>query len=109
MMPVSILVFLDDAHRPRCRTQAMDRHSGFQSLFSWMTLIGMRAHELVAMLEWVSILVFLDDAHRPRAASLLRIRHGEVSILVFLDDAHRPSMPASGTITGSCFNPCFLG
>ncbi len=36
---VSILVFLDDAHRRHAPDRAL-RRSTFQSLFSWMTLIG---------------------------------------------------------------------
>ena len=37
---VSILVFLDDAHRPDHGSPGTDDSWRFQSLFSWMTLIG---------------------------------------------------------------------
>ena len=40
---VSILVFLDDAHRQRWRWLIWYTFMVFQSLFSWMTLIGLRA------------------------------------------------------------------
>ena len=60
--------------------------SMFQSLFSWMTLIGTCPARAIAGFQ-VSILVFLDDAHRPLPTA--RTRTLAVSILVFLDDAHR--------------------
>ena len=37
---VSILVFLDDAHRPKLHIVGIGLVFRFQSLFSWMTLIG---------------------------------------------------------------------
>ena len=56
----------------------------FQSLFSWMTLIGLFTDQFMYMCQDVSILVFLDDAHRPHAQRLV------------------PSLTRG-------FNPCFLG
>ena len=65
--------------------------TGFQSLFSWMTLIGLRSLvPIVAAAAVVSILVFLDDAHRQSPAPRFLASGSMVSILVFLDDAHRP-------------------
>jgi len=81
----------------------------FQSLFSWMTLIGGEWYYLVGDDGSVSILVFLDDAHRhliPRSEMADEIR---VSILVFLDDAHRRSNARRVENALSRFNPCFLG
>ena len=56
----------------------------FQSLFSWMTLIGLEGISRGPTPEEVSILVFLDDAHR------------------HLRSNRMPWSPSS-------FNPCFLG
>jgi len=65
----------------------------FQSLFSWMTLIGCAMLAVASAAIGVSILVFLDDAHRRDASDLGRERPCTVSILVFLDDAHRREGP----------------
>ena len=82
---VSILVFLDDAHRQLGSDCTVELDQGFQSLFSWMTLIGVMLSVLGMPVDGVSILVFLDDAHR--RLGLFQVR----------DSGSR------------CFNPCFLG
>ena len=80
----------------------------FQSLFSWMTLIGTMPSEEQDARTQVSILVFLDDAHRQSTLVIVGLAIG-VSILVFLDDAHRRGVQADGSHVESSFNPCFLG
>ena len=81
----------------------------FQSLFSWMTLIGrlcMSAegsgtNEFQSLFSWMTLI-----GRRPVDASGEQC---DVSILVFLDDAHRPVVARDRSATVFCFNPCFLG
>ena len=113
MNQVSILVFLDDAHRPRFWA-ALGRYvTAFQSLFSWMTLIGVIIDEASALepemfqslFSWMT-LIGLRPARLGRDVetfqslfswmTLIGQARNErlwetdwVSILVFLDDAHR--------------------
>jgi len=79
----------------------------FQSLFSWMTLIGEIPISYRDARRHVSILVFLDDAHRPQIAWMLQYETARVSILVFLDDAHRRSHVIHSFPLGEAFQSLF--
>ena len=106
----------------------------FQSLFSWMTLIGELAAGEQVEADLVSILVFLDDAHRlldawPRHFSPKRfqslfswmtlIGHPPTTrtapaVLVFQSLFSWMTLIGSLSMSnidprGSSFNPCFLG
>ena len=109
---VSILVFMDLGHRPasaelatcplmgfqslfswisvigeRCSASRFESH-GFQSLFSWISVIGIYSLPAAAMRVRVSILVFMDLGHR-RSPQHVPLSQAEVSILVFMDLGHR--------------------
>ena len=114
-LPVSILVVLDLGHWPRERRRRSFRISPFQSLLSWISVIGVPRLIRGVVLDGVSILVVLDLGHWPPGGknylakrimfqSLLswisvigpsglgrRTRVDRVSILVVLDLGHWPS------------------
>ena len=131
---VSILVFLDDAHRLSASGAAtLAGLMAFQSLFSWMTLIGaarMRAYRRTpkgfqSLFSWMTLIGGQKEGTqgaRNRFQSLFswmtligqarneRLWETDwVSILVFLDDAHRPRARMCLPSRSARFNPCFLG
>ena len=110
------------------------RRTQFQSLLSWIRLLGNRRRSrsgsrdgvsilvvldqaarlvvAVAMCtraDWVSILVVLDQAARRLAGADCRRPVTQVSILVVLDQAARPAVAELHAGPHRGFNPCCLG
>ena len=131
---VSILVVLDQAARPPAHGRTVASRGRFQSLLSWIRLLGTCAESCRACTTWcfnpcclgsgcsasratpgtrpiaqVSILVVLDQAARPSAAGSTCRHLRCVSILVVLDQAARPRCRGTCTSLDVSFNPCCLG
>ena len=105
---VSILVFMDLGHRLRQACEARRLSSVFQSLFSWISVIGTSA--TFSMLRHHRS--FNPCFHGSRSSATRKIgecRRGGVSILVFMDLGHRllnrvRSSPALASMFQSLFS-----
>ncbi len=106
---VSILVLLDHAPRPWRGLMPSAGGPLFQSLFSWITLLGWTAADLIevtdamfqSLFSWITL---LGRRCLDRAAGRV-----VVSILVLLDHAPRRRRRRPRDSRSRCFNPCSLG
>ena len=106
---VSILVVVDQPHRRVDRLQGGQLLFMFQSLLSWISLIGIVAANRFAD-EWsVSILVVVDQPHRPEVESEVRRQLAAFQSLLSWISLIGARPGVRRIAGGPCFNPCCRG
>ncbi len=93
-MPVSILVLVDVALERLPTYHSIFAKRRFQSLFSWMSLLNGRDHNLSILPLDVSILVLVDVALELSPVTIHTLYVLVVSILVLVDVALEPGAPS---------------